>query len=208
MNIILLYTVFIITMSDFLFEILHHQFGLTRQQYEPLGKITKEKYFKKGEFILKEGQVDRYVHFLKEGIVHQYVWMKEKVHTVDIKLSGMSFNGLKSYVEESPSLEIQEAITDVVLVSFAKKDFEELMKQHLFCFMYMKSIEQIFVIRENRTILLQHNSASERFRIFMDTDLNANRLLLEAPQKLLANYLTMAPETFSKVKKEYFLNLD
>ncbi len=194
-------------MADFLFEVLQEQFALTIEDYAPLKQITREKHYKKGEFILKEGEVEIYIHFLKKGIVHQYVTMNDKIHTVDIKLPNMSFNSLKSYVEQSPSIENQEAITDVTLISIKKTDFEILMKQYLFCFIYMKSIEQIFLRRENRTLFLQHNSAQSKFKFFMETDPNANRLLLLSPQKLLANYLAMTPETFSKVKKEYFLHI-
>ncbi|MGY5352496.1 Crp/Fnr family transcriptional regulator [Wenyingzhuangia sp. IMCC45533] len=191
-------------MNTFLYEILQKQFGITKDQFQPLDNILHEKKYKKGELILKETNVEANINFVKKGIVHQYVIMNEGVHTVDVKLQGMAFNSLKSYANESPSDEIQEAITDVILVYFKKIDFEKLMKEYLWCFVYMKSIEQIFVNRENRTLLLQHKNAADRFRIFMDTDPNSNRLLLEVPQKLLANYLAMAPETFSKVKKQYF----
>jgi DNA-directed RNA polymerase specialized sigma subunit len=39
----------------------------------------------------------------------------------------------------------------------------------------------------------------------MQTNQNANRYLQEAPQKLVANYLNLTQETFSRIKKEYFL---
>ena len=85
---------------------------------------------------------------------------------------------------------------------FKKADFEKLLEtEHWLCFIYMKILENILLERENRSFLLQHSSASDRFKLFMETDYCAQRYLQEVPQKIVAQYLSMAPETYSKVKK-------
>ncbi len=186
---------------------LKENFSIQLEEFEPFREILKEKTFKKGEIILGLGDIDDKLTYTASGVVHQYVMIEEQSYTIDIKISGMYFNALKSYMEESPSMEIHEAVTDVELVYFYKSDFEKLIKNnHTFCFIYLKSLEYKFLERENRSFMLQHSSAAQRFKLFMEINQNANQFILEVPQKLLATYLAMTPETFSKVKKEYFKN--
>jgi hypothetical protein len=40
------------------------------------------------------------------GIVHQEIMIEDEIFTTDISLSEMYFNNLKSYLEETPSVEI------------------------------------------------------------------------------------------------------
>jgi len=184
---------------------LKHSFSLTLEDFKTFEKILKLKSFKKGEIILKKGEINDYLSFTVSGVVHQYIFIEDQSFTIDVKVSGMYFNALKSYVEGSPSMEIHEAVTDVELVYFSKKDFESLFQNnHTYCNIYLKSLEFKFLERENRSFILQHTSASKRFSLFMKMNSNANQFLLEVPQKLLASYLALTPETFSKVKKAYF----
>lgn len=191
-------------MKQTVYNVLHELFSISEKEFEPLKKILKTKVYKKGDLILKRGEIDNKNSFVVSGIVHQYVMIKDNMYTIDIKLSGMFFNSLKSYLEGSKSLEIHEAITDVEIVTFEKHSFEKLFNEHKFCFIYMKSIESKFLERENRAFILQHLSAFERFRLFVELNSNAQRFLLEVPQKILATYLAMTPQTYSKVKKRYF----
>lgn len=194
-------------MKEKIYNVLHELFSISKEDFEPLQKILKTKRYKKGDLILKKGEIDLKHSFVVSGIIHQYVMIKDSMYTIDIKVSGMFFNSLKSYLEESPSLEIHEAITDVELVVFKKDDFEKLFNEHTFCYIYMRSIESKFLERENRAFILQHLSAFERFKLFVELNPNAQRFLLEVPQKLLATYLAMTPQTYSKVKKKYFKTL-
>ncbi|WP_075342485.1 Crp/Fnr family transcriptional regulator [Tenacibaculum agarivorans] len=191
-------------MKQNIYDVLHRLFLISPQQFEPLKNILKTKKYSKGDIILNQGEIDRQYSFVASGIVHQYIMVDDYVYTIDIKISGMFFNALKSYLEEIPSNEVQEAVTDVELIYFYKEDFEKLFTLPIFSLIYIRSIETSFLRRENRSFILQHLSASDRFKLFMEMDINAQRFLLEIPQKLLASYLAMTPPTFSKIKKEYF----
>jgi hypothetical protein len=81
----------------------------------------------------------------------------------DISLSEMYFNNLKSYLEETPSVEIQTAITDVEVLYLTKEQAEKLRyENHAFCYIYIyaKSWEKTHLEREKRSYLLQKKMPS------------------------------------------------
>lgn len=189
------------------YENMNKHFSIPVEDFEPFKKILKVASYKKGEQVLKIGDIETHQNAVITGTIHQYVFLEGRQVTIDITLSDMYFNSLKSYMENSPSQEVHEAITDVELVYFEKVDFEKLLEaKHWICFVYLKILENILLERENRSFLLQHNSAKDKFKLFIESDKCAQRYLKEVSQKLVAQYLGMAPETYSKVKKEYFQN--
>jgi DNA-directed RNA polymerase specialized sigma subunit len=50
---------------------------------------------------------------------------------------------------------------------------------------------------------LQHKDAGKKYELFLKTIEKSKIFIEEIPQKLIANYLGMSPETYSRVKKEY-----
>ncbi|MGB6153210.1 MAG: Crp/Fnr family transcriptional regulator [Pricia sp.] len=192
-------------------EVLYHQlsqvFPLTQEEFEPIAAILQVQTYKKGDRILDFGQVERRTNMVISGSVHQYIFIDGEAFTIDISLSGMYFNNYKSYLEETPSIETQEALTDTEVLYMEKKDSEKLLlESHSFCYIYMKSWEQTHLEREKRSWVLQNKNANKRFELFMTTNKNAKRYLEEVSQKKIAEYLSLSPETFSRVKKAYFLN--
>ena len=52
---------------------LANEFGVTEEEFSSLAKVLKAKQYKKGDFLLKQGEIDSQVKFLLSGIVHQYL---------------------------------------------------------------------------------------------------------------------------------------
>jgi hypothetical protein len=66
--------------------------------------------------------------------------IEDEIFTTNISLSEMYFNNLKSYLEETPSVEIQTAMTDVEVLYLTKEQAEKLRyENHAFCYIYAKS---------------------------------------------------------------------
>jgi hypothetical protein len=52
--------------------------------------------------------------------------------------------------------------------------------------------------------MLQNKNAFKRFELFINTNENTKKYLEEAPQRIIAEYLNLTPEIFSRVKKDFF----
>lgn len=191
--------------KEILFDFLNQVYPITKIEFESIVSVFKKKAYKKTELILTTGQIETRSSLVLKGVVHQYVVIDGDIYTIDFSLSGMSYNNFTSYVENSPSFQIQEALTDVEILFIEKLDAERLLlENHSFCYIYTKLYEQVHLEREKRSLLLQHKNAYKRFELFLKTIIKSEDFLKEVPQKLIANYLSITPETYSRVKKKYF----
>ncbi|WP_147676928.1 Crp/Fnr family transcriptional regulator [Algibacter pacificus] len=192
-------------MEETLYLLFSQIYPLSKDEFDLIIKNTKTERYKKGDEILSYGQIERRTSMVLSGIVLQTIMIDGEVFTNDISLSGMYYNNLISYLDESPSIETQTALTDVEILYLEKEAAEKLRyKNHAFNYIYSKSWEKTHSEREKRSYMLQNKNAYKRFEIFMKTNENAKRYLEEIPQRIIAEYLSLTPETFSRVKKEFF----
>ncbi len=192
---------------DMLYQFFNHVCPLSIEDFNQMVPYLKKREYKKGDIILEGGQIARTSNLVLQGVVHQFVYDDDLPMTTNLTPQGLVFNSLKSYIEESPSLEIHEAITDVVLLTLNKCDLEELVQQNqAICYLMFKTHEAILLDRENRMFLLQYRSPAKRFRLFYETVARSNWLLDDTPDKYLASYLNMTPQQYSKEKKLYLKN--
>lgn len=190
--------------KDLIFSLFTKIYPLTNADFQPIVNVLKKASYKKGETILNIGQIETRINFVIKGVVHMYCLIDGDIFTINISLAGMIFNSLSSYTKVEPTNEVQEAITDVDIIYLDKKDIEELLKNnHPFCFIYAKLYEHVLMEREQRTLLLQHKSSYKKYEYFINSIDSSQRYLQEAPQKLVSQYLGLAPETFCRAKNQF-----
>ncbi len=189
--------------SQLLFNYFNSAAPVTEEMFTEILKHIKKKTYKKGDYILKEGEVEVNANIVVKGVVHQYIYDEGEPKTINLTPQGLSFNSLKSYIEEQPSVEIQEAITDVELIYLTKNDLD--MLAHIngqFSYLMFKVYERILLDRENRTLMLQFKNPTKRFRLFHEIVERANFILKDTPDKYIASYLNMTPQQYSNEKKK------
>ncbi len=174
---------------------------MPKNDFLALLSFVKKTSFKKGEIILNIGEIDSKINFVIRGLVHTYEIIDGKEFTVNLALPGMVFNSLNSYIKGHPTHEEQVAIHDTDILYLEKEKVELLLKKyHSFSIAFGKLYEQILLEREQRAILLQHKSAHMRYKYFISTFNRSQTILNEVPNKLISQYLCLAPETFCRNK--------
>jgi CRP/FNR family transcriptional regulator, anaerobic regulatory protein len=190
---------------EMLFSFFEQVYPLTKDDFENIVTYIRKKAYKKGEFVLEMDQIETKTNFILKGVIHQFVIIDDETFTIDISLPGMSFNNFTSFVEETPSKQLQEAIADSEILYLEKTDSEKLLiESPAFCIIYAKLYEQVHLEREKRSLLLQYKNAEKRFELFLNTIQKSSRFLNEVSQKLIASYLSLTPETYSRVKKSFY----
>lgn len=197
------------TEYQFLRQFLKSAGPLSEDLFGELSKYVCKRTFKKGDIILKPRAVETNSNIVIKGVVMQYLYDEGVPITLNITPKGFPFNSLQSYIDGSPSMEIQEAVTDVEILSIAKEHLEMLAKKyHEFSYIMYKIHEHILLDRENRMFLLQYRNPAKRFLLFHEKVERANWILEDTPDKYIASYLNMTPQQYSKEKKDYFRKLE
>jgi signal-transduction protein with cAMP-binding, CBS, and nucleotidyltransferase domain len=136
-------------MENILFNSFSQIYPLSKEDFKLFMQSFKSESYKKGDEILSFGQIENRTSMVLNGMVHQTVIIGNEIFTVDISLSGMYYNNLKSYLEESPSIEVQTALTDLDILYIEKEAAEQLRyENHAFCYIYSKSWEKTHLERE------------------------------------------------------------
>jgi len=149
--------------------------------------------------MVEAGSVAKYFYLVVEGVQAIYI-ISEKGDKV---IAGFSYQGeqsgvFDSFITQKPSKLFLEAITPSRLIAISKKDFEALFQEFPEFYEWeAKFLEQILFGRLDRESEIISFSAKERFDAFMK---RCPPELLEIPQKYLASYLNMKPETFSRLR--------
>lgn len=186
-----------------LYNFFNSSFPISKKVFEEISIYFNKKIYKKGDTILKSGDVETKSNIVVKGVVHQYIYDGDEIVTINITPKGLGFNSLKSYIDATPSVEIQEAITDVEIFYIQKQDFEMLsQKNHEFSYLMFKVYEKILLDRENRMLLLQYRNPSKRYALFLEIVERAKWILEDTQDKYIASYLNMTSQQYSKEKKK------
>lgn len=189
---------------DILKSYLSSDHPMPKSELQFVSKYVKKRSYKKGDYILNYMDVEKKVAFLVDGIVHQYNLIDGDILTINIALPGTTFNSFISYVQETPSQQIQEVIKDVTMLYLEKRDLELCAKScPNFCYILLNKHEQFHLRREKRTFILQHKSAVKRFELFMEDKDVSTQYWNYVPQRLIASYLGLTPESLSRAKRRH-----
>ena len=157
--------------------------------------------FKSHELIVEAGNVEKYFYLVLSGVQAIYL-INAKGEKV---ILGFSYQGspsgvFDSFITQKPSSLFLEALTDSAMLRLSKDQFDVVFERFPELYMWRTHfIEHILFGRLSRERELLTNTAKERFDLFMQ---RCPKELLQIPQKYLASYLHMQPETFSRLRAE------
>ncbi|MEQ8237635.1 MAG: Crp/Fnr family transcriptional regulator [Cyclobacteriaceae bacterium] len=159
------------------------------------------KEYKAHDFILEAGRTEKHFYIVVSGVAMIYLINRNGERVV----LGFSFEGnfsgvYDSFLKQTPSVLFLETLSPMKALAFSKETyfeffekFPEMMKWRALFF------EGILLGRLSREAELLTQSAEQRFLSFME---RCPEPLLQIPQKYLASYLNMTPETFSRMRSK------
>lgn len=174
---------------------------LDDDQWALIRPYWRERAFGKGDMITSPGQVEHWFSIVSEGV--QRMFIPHDGEEVCIGFSyDHSWSGVfDSFVQRAPSRFGLQAVTDSVLLSIHHDDLAALRRQVPELERFGRLIlEELVVGRATREIEQLTFDAAQRFDAFMR---RSPRLLQLVPQKDVASYLRMTPETFSRLRARH-----
>lgn len=167
---------------------------------QDLLKTLFKKDYKKGDYFHKEGRVCNELGLLVEGQV-------ALVHLVDgteftrwVGIKNTFITSLGSFINEVPSINGLQFLTDAAVEIITKKDFDRLLVTYPeFQQFVMKAISQDLVKYQYLADLFITTKGTERYLKFQE---KYPQLVAEIPQKYIASILGMNPRHLSRIRKK------
>ncbi|MFY0593380.1 Crp/Fnr family transcriptional regulator [Roseivirga sp.] len=168
----------------------------TKGEQEMLCDVLKPQSVKKGELLLKQGDVSRTTYFIQQGSVRHYRDIDGfSEMTANLFIEGDWVLDHKSFTSQKPSANHIQAFEDCELLEFSMNSMHELISKSPSFFRLGKILDNPRNLDD-----LKLMSPEERYNQLMETN---PRLIQRFPLKHIASYLNMTPETLSRVRAKF-----
>lgn len=163
------------------------------------GEWEKEITIKRNDFLANPGDINTNLYFVKEGSLRVFIDDDIEEHTIRFGYRESLITALDCFLTEKPTSFYIQALKKCELKVISKehymrfinsrKEYEEIWKKLLESFVYQQIEREIDLITY---------SPQKRFeRVFK----RSPQVFQEIPQKYIASYLRMTPETLSRILK-------
>ena len=165
---------------------------------EHLVPVIKVRRFGKKEMLTKAGEVENNFNFIVKGLARKYYKKGSQEINTQISYEGHLLVSQESFHSRLPSEYFIETIEPTTVVSITHDDLEKVYAySHHMEHLARLLITYAMVLKDRWQIQLVKMTPRERFLNFVTKN---PELMQRVPQKFLASYLNIKPETFSRFK--------
>lgn len=171
---------------------------VTQEEFAFLSKFVEVRHLNKKVKLVNIGEKEKYLNFLSRGLVRKYFFRQKEEVITQIAKEGDLICSSVSFLSGKPSDYVVETIEPTTVLSISVENVEK-----LYAVSYkMERLGRLIIIDwllqkeywENERI---KQGSREGFINFINKNPD---LLIRVPQKFLASYLNIKPETFSRYK--------
>ncbi|SDG23845.1 cAMP-binding domain of CRP or a regulatory subunit of cAMP-dependent protein kinases [Dyadobacter soli] len=187
-------------MISALVETLQKEVPVSAADVALIAKHSRVKRYQRGEVLLQGGEVPQEVFFVLSGALHQfYVEETGTEHTCNFTFEREFVTDLEAFQKRIDSPSTIQAMTDATVLCISHQDFTLMLAESPAVAEYFRVlVARIAEQGIKRTKLLLSSSPEKRFIEFTREQPD---LLRRVPQRYVAQYLGMTPESLSRIKK-------
>ncbi|HEV7424340.1 MAG TPA: Crp/Fnr family transcriptional regulator [Candidatus Paceibacterota bacterium] len=172
--------------------------SLTEEEFEYFESFFEIRHFKKKELLIREGEVEKYLNYIDSGSAMLFFLKGKEEIAMEFAIENDVIGCFNSFFSKKPSHFSIEAMEPLTVFSLTHENLETL-------FAYSVKIETLgrLFTREaylRKTDFDYHRARTTTEKRFVEFVQNNGHLIQRVPQKYLASYLGIKPETFSRMK--------
>ena len=159
----------------------------------------KKTQIRRDGFYVKEGDVCKKAAFIKKGIFKLYYNIDGAERIMLFFKENQFVTDYYSFLTQTPSKRPIQAIEDSIVYSVTYNDFQKLFDRSKKWERIGRLLaERAYIYSVQRANRIIHDDPDTRFITFLK---EYPALIQRVPQYMIASYLNMTPETYSRVKK-------
>jgi CRP-like cAMP-binding protein len=171
---------------------------MTDQEFEQLSEHVSIRRCKARERITDIGQTENYLNFILKGVMRKFFINGKEEIVTQFGKEGELICASVSFFTRQPSFFVIEGIEACTFASINFTELDNLMRKSYRFEQLGRLIIIEWLVNKTRWEYLRIQvSPKERFARFLQTE---PELLKRVPQKYLATFLSIKPETFSRYK--------
>lgn len=173
--------------------------GLSPAGWQICQSVLHIRRVKKGELLLRQGAVCHNVSFLNHGLMRMYsTGDNGREHVVEFFREGEYTSDYRSFLLREPSLTSIQALEDTELIETSYDDLQMIYRQVPEANAIGRLVaEQMFIEVCLRSSGKGASDIDQQYRNLM---LHKPWLMQRVPQYMIASYLGVTPEAFSRIK--------
>lgn len=152
----------------------------------------------RNEYLKVKGSIDRNVYYIESGTLRIFISDDYEEQIIRFGYKENLIASLDSFLTGKPSELYIQAIKKSTIKVITKPQIDAFLQVEANRNLWIKILEDLVLQQMEREIDILINSPRERYeRVFR----RSPQLFQEVPNRHIANYLRMSPETFSRLKK-------
>ena len=174
---------------------------ISDQDWKAIASKLERVVIQRKAILLREGEVCRNVYFVEEGLLHFFIIRDGLEVTRYFTPAPYLFTSQQSFSNLQPAQENIQAIEDCMLWKMSHEAAYELLELRSWSTFVRKLLQEVQYNTELIYTETQTLTAEERYQKLLA---ESPELLQRVPQKLIASYLGIAPQSLSRLRKRIF----
>lgn len=171
---------------------------LSEEDFNDIMHIAEVRTYDKKVRLIDQGETEEYFNFIVKGLARKFFYKGDEEIITQLAKEGELISSSVSFLSGEKSLYIVETIEPTTFLSFSRSNIEKLYSKDVkWQRLGRLIITDLFLQKEEWDLERILYTTQERFIRFLSTNSN---LFQRVPQKYLASYLNIQPETFSRLK--------
>lgn len=152
----------------------------------------------RNQFLKVKGSIDTNVYYVESGSLRAFVLDDYEEQTIRFGYKDNMLVALDSYLSGKASPLYIQAIKKTVVKVITKPQIDQFLQGENRQTLWTSILENLVLQQIEREIDILTSSPKERYRRVLE---RSPQLFQEVPNRHIANYLRMSPETLSRLKK-------
>lgn len=193
-------------MGDVIQKYISSLMEFSEAEYQVLNRYALVRNFDRKVHIIYAGETETYINIIRKGLVRKYFLKGEEEVVTKIAREGNLVSASDSFLTGQPTHYWIETLEPTTVISFSKESLESIYSEgKQFEKLGRLIMTKLLVDRESWELEFATLNIQGRFMKFVEEN---PHLVSRVPQKYLASYLNIQPETFSRLKSSLKLSLE